>query len=133
MESNGVSTISKSYQHLAIAGRMIVYGFHTNLPIGRDMLSPLEWLRMSSKMSQMPKFDAMEMGSQNKSVLAFNLSFFAHEREVLSDLFDQICQWLKDGKLACPRVTTFPMEQIADAHEFIQSGKSIGKIVMTTR
>jgi len=132
MESNGVSTLTKSYQHLALTGRLIVYGFHTNLPIGRDMLSPWEWFRMAGQMSKMPKFDAMEMGSENKGVLAFNLSFFAQEREMLSDLFDQVCTWLSQEKLVCARVTTFPMEQIAEAHELIQSGTSIGKIVMTT-
>ena len=133
MESNGVATINESYDHLAMTGRMIVFGFHTNLPLGRDMLSPTEWIKMAGKMGRMPKFDAMEMGAQNKAVLAFNLSFFAQEREMLSDLFDQVQTWLQDGQLVCPRVTTFPMEDIALAHEFIQSGKSVGKIVMTTQ
>lgn len=115
-----------------MTGRLIVYGFHTNLPMGQDMLSPMEWIRMGLRMNSMPKFDAMEMGQDNKAVLAFNLSFFAQEREMLSQLFDQVCEWLEQGKLQCPRVVEFSMEQIAEAHELIQSGKSVGKIVLNT-
>ncbi|GAX19875.1 hypothetical protein FisN_1Lh660 [Fistulifera solaris] len=103
MDSSGVDTLQQSYDHLAMTGRLIVYGFHTNLPMGRDMLSPWQWLKMAYKMTNMPKLDPMEMGAVNKAVLAFNLSFFANEREMLSDLFDQVLAWLEEGKLSCPR------------------------------
>jgi NADPH:quinone reductase-like Zn-dependent oxidoreductase len=57
MDSNGVSTIQESYNHLSMTGRLIVYGFHSNLPMGRDMLSPLEWVGMALKQQRMPQFD----------------------------------------------------------------------------
>lgn len=133
MDSNGVSTLQESYDHLAMTGRLIVFGFHSNLPLGSDMLSPMEWLRMGRKMRRMPKFDPMEMGGQNKAVLAFNLSFFASEREMMSELFDQVHEWLEKNHLQIPRVVEMEMTRIAEAHELIQSGKSIGKIVLSTK
>jgi synaptic vesicle membrane protein VAT-1 len=132
MDANGVATIAQSYEHLAQTGRLIVYGFHTNLPIGNDSLSPIEWIRMGIKMNKMPKFDPMEMGSSNKAVLAFNLSFFSNEREMLSNLFTQIIVWIEQGKLQCPRVMEMPMSEIREAHDLIQSGTTVGKIVLTT-
>jgi NADPH:quinone reductase-like Zn-dependent oxidoreductase len=132
MDSNGVSTLNESYEHLAPSGRLVVFGFHSNLPIGSAMLSPLEWLRMAKKVAAMPKFDAMDLTVSNKSVLGFNLSFFADEVEILSDMFDQILTWIEDGKLKCPRLCTMPMEKVGEAHAFIQSGQSSGKIVLTT-
>ena len=132
MDANGVSTLNESYDHLAPSGRLVVFGFHSNLPMGSAMLSPMEWIRMARKVAVMPKFDAMDFTVSNKSILGFNLSFFADEREVLSDLFDQILQWIEDGKLSCPRVVEMGMEKVAEAHTLIQSGKSIGKIVLTT-
>jgi synaptic vesicle membrane protein VAT-1 len=132
MDSNGVSTLSQSYDHLAMTGRLIVFGFHTNLPMGNDMLSPMEWLRMARKMKDMPKFDPMDMGANNKAVLAFNLSFFAKECEMLNALFDQVCMWVEEGSLQCPRVAEMNMNQVAEAHELIQSGTSVGKIVLNT-
>jgi NADPH:quinone reductase-like Zn-dependent oxidoreductase len=132
MDASGVQTIAQSYEHLAMTGRLIVYGFHTNLPLGKDSLSPIEWIRMGMKMSKMPKFDPMEMGGVNKAVMGFNLSFFANEREMLSSLFSQIITWIEEGKLHCPRVVELPMEEIREAHDLIQSGRTIGKIVLNT-
>jgi NADPH:quinone reductase-like Zn-dependent oxidoreductase len=47
-------------------------------------------------------------------------------------LYDQVGSWLEQGKLQCPRVVEMDMTDIAAAHDLIQSGKSIGKIVMQT-
>ena len=64
---------------------------------------------MASKANKMPTFDAMDMLTSIKSVLGFNLSFFADESDIVSDLFDQICAWLKYEKLKVPRVTELEM------------------------
>lgn len=130
MDANGVSTLGESYDHLAPSGRLVVFGFHSNLPMGSAMLSPLQWLRMAVKMAKMKTFDAMHLTVSNKAILGFNLSFFAEEREVLSDMFDQILEWIREKKLTCPRVCEMNMANVADAHTFIQSGKSSGKIVL---
>jgi len=132
MDASGVQTLLESYKHLAIGGRLIVYGFHTNLPVGKDCLSPFEWIRMAIKKNKMPLFDPMEMGTDNKSVFGFNLSFFANERDMLSNMLTEIIDWIKAGKINCPRVVDLPMDQIREAHDLIQSGKTIGKLVLTT-
>jgi synaptic vesicle membrane protein VAT-1 len=132
MDANGVSTLKESYNSLAPSGRLIVFGFHSNLPLGQAMLNPLEWIKMARKQSNMPKFDAMDLTVSNKSILGFNLSFFAEEREVLSDMFDTVLEWIRYEKLECPNVVEMEMKNISLAHEFISSGKSIGKIVVTT-
>mmetsp|Transcript_7076 Transcript_7076/g.15603 ORF Transcript_7076/g.15603 Transcript_7076/m.15603 type:complete len:453 (-) Transcript_7076:676-2034(-) len=132
MDANGVSTLQQSYDHLAPSGRLVVFGFHSNLPMGSATLSPLEWIRMTKKVAIMPKFDAMDLTVSNKSILGFNLSFFAEERDILSDMFDQVVEWIEEKKLLCPRVIEMEMKNVGEAHTLIQSGKSIGKIVLTT-
>jgi synaptic vesicle membrane protein VAT-1 len=132
MDPNGIDTIQQSYQHLAAGGRLIVYGFHTNLPLGKDLLSPFQWIKMGVKMSQMPKIDYMDMVNQNKSILAFNLSFFTNECKLLSELFNQIVLWLQQKKLLLPTITEMSMDSIAGAHHLIQSGTTVGKLVLNT-
>lgn len=132
-DANGVSTLGDSYEHLAPTGRLIVFGFHSNLPMGNDMLHPLEWLRMVQKMTQLPKFNPMGLTTSNKSLMGFNLSFFVQEVEMLGILYDQISEWFDQGKLQCPRVVEMDMTEVAAAHELIQSGKSVGKIVIQTK
>jgi len=130
MDANGVSTLQQSYDHLAPTGRLVIFGFHSNLPMGRDSLNPFEWIKMAKKMGKMPAFDPMSLTVDNKSVMGFNLSFFADEKEVVSELFDQICKWLEAGLLKSPNVAVFDMNNISDAHTLIQSGSSVGKIVV---
>jgi NADPH:quinone reductase-like Zn-dependent oxidoreductase len=69
---------------------------------------------------------------ESKAVLGFNLSFFADEHVLLKVYFDQIQTWLADGSLRVAKVTEYEMAEVAQAHELIQSGKSVGKIVCRT-
>jgi synaptic vesicle membrane protein VAT-1 len=132
MDPNGVDTLRQSYRHLAMMGRLVVFGFHTNLPLGKDMLNPWEWIQMAFKMRNMPTLDVMDLVQSNKSVLGFNLSFLATERVALAALLDQVLEWLSSGLLECPRIVEMEMRRVAEAHQHIQSGRSVGKIVLTT-
>jgi len=132
MDANGVSTLQESYNHLTPTGRLIIFGFHSNLPMGQALLSPKQWFRMIKGLGKMPTFDPMDLTVSNKSVLGFNLSFFSEEKEVCSDLLDQVCSWVEQGRLKCPSITEMRINDIGEAHKLIQSGQSVGKIVITT-
>ncbi|GMI01440.1 hypothetical protein TrLO_g4917 [Triparma laevis f. longispina] len=130
-DANGVETLQTSYDHLDMCGRLVVYGFHTNLDNGTS-LSPLSWLRMIVGFLKMPRFDAMQMTLDSRAVLGFNLSFFENETELIGDYFDTITKWLEEKKFQLPKVNLYEMDEVAQTHELIQSGKSIGKIVVRT-
>jgi NADPH:quinone reductase-like Zn-dependent oxidoreductase len=89
-------------------------------------------MKMIVRIILMPKFDPMSMVLDSKSVAGFNLSFFAEETELIEQYMEQILQWVKDETIQVPKVTVYSMEEIGLAHEYIQSGKSIGKIVIRT-
>jgi NADPH:quinone reductase-like Zn-dependent oxidoreductase len=130
-DANGVSTLHESYNHLAPCGRLITYGFHTNLPKDSSYLDPVSWIGMIFKMSKMPKYDPMDMVVSNKAVLGFNLSFLANELDMIEAYMSQIVTWLEDGKLVIPSVTLIPMRETRKAHSLIQSGKTTGKLVVS--
>jgi NADPH:quinone reductase-like Zn-dependent oxidoreductase len=132
-DANGIETLKQSYDHLSINGRLIVYGFHSNLPKNNAFLSPFQWLKMAYSLAMMPKFDAMDMTLTSKSIAGFNLSFFANETELMAAYLAQIIDWAAIGAIAVPDVTLFDMCNIQTAHELMQSGKSIGKLVIRTR
>lgn len=152
-DANGVETLQSSYDHLAPSGRLIVYGFHTNLPLSNSsedgqnlLLSPLKWLQIlwnmvkPSFLSGMPKFDPMLLTVSSKAVLGFNLSFFANEVELFSSYFDKIYKMLEENSLPLPvegktlksdgKLTVTVLEDVRKAHEMLSSGKSIGKLVI---
>lgn len=80
----------------------------------------------------MPKFDPMQMVLDSKTVSGFNLSFFADEKDLIDAYLKQLVSWIEEGKLSVQESTVFDMKEIGRAHELIQSGNSVGKIVLTT-
>lgn len=128
LDANGAATLRDSYEHLAPGGRLVVYGFHSMLPRGRDRPSRLkllrDWLRT-------PRFDPLRMVNRNRSVLAFNLSYLFGRAELFGDAMRDLLGWLEDGRLRPLPVRTFPVERVADAQRAIESGDTTGKLVLT--
>ena len=89
-DANGLETLSASYEHLSRCGRLITYGFHSNLPRQSGTLSPVEWVKMIIGLVQMPRFDPMAMVLESKAVAGFNLSFFADENELIERYMKQV-------------------------------------------
>jgi alcohol dehydrogenase len=66
--------------------------------------------------------------NQNKGLFGFNL-IYLYER---AELMHQLLQELDNLKLAPPHVGhVFPFEQLAEATRLFQSGKTMGKVVLT--
>eukprot|EP00617_Octactis_speculum_P017087 CAMPEP_0185762126 /NCGR_PEP_ID=MMETSP1174-20130828/21086_1 /TAXON_ID=35687 /ORGANISM="Dictyocha speculum, Strain CCMP1381" /LENGTH=84 /DNA_ID=CAMNT_0028443651 /DNA_START=96 /DNA_END=350 /DNA_ORIENTATION=- len=81
----------------------------------------------------MPSFDPMALVLDSKAVMGFNLSFFADEHAVIGAYLEQINQWVAAGDIRVAKVTVMGMDRISEAHKLIQSGSSVGKIVIRTR
>jgi len=71
------------------------------------------------------------MTTHNRSVLAFNLSYLFERTEILAEAMDQLLGWLEEGRIRPLPVTTFPFERVADAHRALESGETVGKLVLT--
>ncbi|WP_437720609.1 synaptic vesicle VAT-1 family membrane protein [Sorangium sp. So ce861] len=128
LDANGVETLRQSYRHLAPAGKLVVYGFHTMLP--RQGGRP-NYPKLALDFVRMPRFNPLDLCNDNKSVLAFNLSYLFHKAEILREAMDRLAGWVEEGRIAAPPVATFPLERAADAHRAIESGKTVGKLVLT--
>lgn len=130
LDANGAETLKASYELLAPMGKLISYGFHSMLPKGRGKLN---WPKLIFQYLKTPKFNPVNMTSQNKSLVTFNLSFLFSETEILSEGMRDIIMWLESGKLRPPQVKTYKLEDIAHAHQDLESGKTIGKLVVLTK
>ena len=127
LDANGPTTLRGSYAALRPGGRLVVYGFHGILPRGRGKPSLVElavgWLRT-------PRFDPLRMTGDNRSVMAFNLSYMFDRADLLREAMTQLLGWVETGSLPPPRVTPYPFERVADAHRAIESGETTGKLVL---
>ncbi|MFO0551446.1 MAG: medium chain dehydrogenase/reductase family protein [Polyangiaceae bacterium] len=127
LDANGVSTLRESYAHTKAAGRLVVYGFasmmsHDGTP---------NWLRLGVDFLRTPRFSPFDMVSANKSVMAFNLSYLFEKRSLLEDAMGYVLGLASSGVLTVPAVSRFPVERVADAHRAIESGKTVGKLMLT--
>ncbi|MCE9668714.1 medium chain dehydrogenase/reductase family protein [Myxococcus stipitatus] len=127
LDANGVATLRDSYRHLASPGKLVIYGFHSMLPRqgGRPNYAKLawDWLRT-------PRFNPLALTNDNASVLAFNLSYLFERREVLTEGMARLLGWVEEGKVVSPQVTRFPLDAVADAHKALESGTTVGKLVL---
>jgi NADPH:quinone reductase-like Zn-dependent oxidoreductase len=127
LDANGVATLGDSYKHLRRAGKLVVYGFHSMMP--RSGGRP-NWPKLAIDYVRTPRFNPIEMTDASRSVLAFNLSYLFDRTDLLREAITQICTWLDDGSLVPPPITTYPFADVARAHADIESGRTIGKLVL---
>ncbi len=127
-DANGVSTLRQSYHHLAAPGKLVIYGFHGMMRKGRDRPS---WTKLLYDWLRTPRFDPLRMTNANRSVLAFNLSYLFAEAELLGEVMNRLLGWLDEGAIVPPPVETYRFEDVATAHRAIESGQTVGKLVLT--
>lgn len=128
LDANGVETLGQSYRHLAPAGKLVVYGFHTMLP--RQGGRP-NYAKLAIDFLRTPRFNPLDLCNDNKSVLAFNLSYLFAKTEILSEGMSRLVGWVEEGRIQAPPVKAMPIEQVAEAHRAIESGNTVGKLVLT--
>ena len=127
LDANGAATLKQSYQHLAAVGKLVVYGFHSMLQTRKGVPGKL---RMALDYLRTPRFSPFDLTTQNRSVLGFNLSFLFDKDTILQQGMQQILHWLESGELQVPAVTSYPLEAVAEAHRALESGQTIGKLVL---
>lgn len=111
------------YRRLRQGGRLILYGAASMMPPGR---SP-NYLRLIWQYLRRPRLDPLQMISENKSIMGFNLIWLWERTEMFHRMMEQI---LELG-LSPPHVgARFPFERAPAALRLLQSGSSIGKIVL---
>lgn len=128
LDANGAETLQQDYNHLSAGGKLVVYGFHTMFSKGRGTPN---WFKLLWDYFRTPKFNPINMTSDNHSVLAFNLSYMFKKKDILDEDMKSILQWVEGGKVLPPVVKSYPLENVAEAHRDLESGQTIGKLVLT--
>jgi len=128
-DANGIETLSESFKILAPEGKLVIYGFHTMLPKS-GMISAWNWVKVAWNYMRTPRFSPLELTKVNKSVMAFNLSFLFNRNDVYREAMKNLLGWLEEGKIKMPKITEFKFWEVSYAHFHLQSGKTVGKIVL---
>ncbi len=126
-DANGPSTMKMSYGSLAPMGKLIVYGFHEML--SKNLGVP-NYIKLVRDYFRVPRLNPLSMTQENRSVIAFNLSYLFDQTTLLHQGMWDLLRWVAEGKIRAPILRRFPLENVADAHRALQSGQTVGKLVL---
>ncbi len=127
LDANGVSTLKASYEHLRRAGKLVIYGFHSMMP--KKGGHP-NWPKLALDYLRTPRYNPFDLLNESKSILPFNLSYLYERVELLTAAMSQLAQWLAEKKFQPPPLTTYPLEDVGRAHADIESGRTVGKLIL---
>lgn len=128
LDANGVSTLAESYKHLRPTGRLVIYGFHSMMRKGAGTPS---WPKLAADWLRTPRFNPLDLTNDNKSVMAFNLSYLFEERGILEESMGRLMTLANAGAIEPPPTRIFPLERVADAHRALETGTTTGKLVLS--
>ena len=74
----------------------------------------------------------MSLINRNRGVFGLHVGHLWDETRQLAPLMSMLMQELAAGRIQPVVARTFPLEQAAEAHRFIQNRLNIGKVVLTT-
>ena len=127
-DPNGISTFNQSYQHLAPCGLLFVYGFQSMLSKTSGQQNLLILIR---DYLRTPRFSPFNMTKTNRSVLAFNVSYLFERLELVTEGLDFILDKINKKTFKPLPVTSYKFQDVIKAHQAIESGKTVGKLVLT--
>lgn len=122
----GGRSFADSYRLLAPLGRLVMYGVSSIAPGERRSL----W-RALTTIVRMPSFKPLSLMNRNRGVFGLNLGHLWDERKRLTEAMTFLVGEVAEGRLRPVVAKTFPLEQAADAHRYMQSRSNIGKVVLT--
>lgn len=126
LDANGASTLKGSYDHLAPTGRLLIYGFASMFShSGRKNILKLLWYYLKT-----PRFNPFDLTGANKTISGFNLIYLFDKVNLFRDFMQTLLIYDTEGQLPLAPITTFPFEDVVSAHKAIESGTSLGKLVL---
>ncbi len=116
-----------SYDLLAPGGRLCCFGASSLAPgTRRNLVAAIRG------MIRMPRFGAIRLMDDNRSVAGVNLGHLWDETAMLRPQFEAIMAHAAAGRVRPVIDRVFELENAAAAHERLQSRQSVGKILLGT-
>ena len=78
----------------------------------------------------MPRFNPLNMTRDNKSLIAFNLSYLFRRTDLLQESIQDLVKWVEEGKIKAPPLQLFAFNQVEEAHQTLESGATVGKLIL---
>jgi NADPH:quinone reductase-like Zn-dependent oxidoreductase len=122
---DAIGSFRESYGLLRPGGRLVMYGASQLLTGDRRNIA-----KALRAMATMPRFNAIKLMNQNRSVMGLNLLHWWDDRGSLEEVTQPLVDLIERGVISPVVAESFPFERAADAHRYIQDRRNIGKVVL---
>jgi len=123
LDSLGGETLQKSIRLLRPNGRLASIGVSDFTQRNKIQLF-WAWMRR-------PKLDVVSLLRHSTGFYGVHLARLAERPQLFHAIMKNLFAYYLEGKIKPHIGKTFPFEQIAEAHEFLESRQSIGKLILT--
>lgn len=125
LDSVGGRSFRKSYNCLAPLGKLCLFGVSSlSTGLKRSVIGALKGLLL------MPSFKPIALMNQNRAVLGFNLGHLWSETQRIDRAIQEMAPLFEKGALKPVIDRTFPFDEAAAAHRYIQDRKNFGKVLL---
>ena len=121
----GGASFQRSYACLAPMGRLCMFGASSFAPGTRRSIAAV--LAGAVKMR---RFSPVSLMNDNRGVFGLNLGHLWDEATVIRAIFQQIVDLVHEGSFAPVVDRAYAFEEAGEAHAYIQSRASFGKVVL---
>jgi NADPH:quinone reductase-like Zn-dependent oxidoreductase len=120
--------LRRGFDALRPGGRLIVYGFAEMLPRGGRR----NWPVLAWRYLRMPRFNPLQMTQSNRTVGGFNLVYLWGRPVLFTSAIGELMGMVARKEIRPVVGRTFPFARAGEAHAFLQSRRSTGKVVLVT-
>ena len=126
LDSVSGKVMKEGWKLLAPMGRYVLFGFAA--VTGEHGVNKFKAAR---EVLAVPIIFPSTLASKNIGLFGFNLYFLAHKTEYFHAAWNKIMDWHSKGIIKPVIGKVFSFDRIAEAQAFLQTRKSIGKVVVT--
>ncbi len=124
LNASGGAEVRPQMKRLRITGRIVCLGLNSGIKDGKR--NPF---RMIKAAVQMPRVSILKLFNVNQGVFALNALHVLQDEYWIGRLAEAYAE-LEDAPLVPHIGRTFKADKVADAHEYLQTKKAVGKVLL---
>lgn len=126
LDPTGWGGLDRDLKHLAPSGCVVLYG-------ASELVTSKKPRRLAALLGilRRPRIDPVRLINRNRGVYGLNLMTYWRESDDYRSVIEAVLGGVRAGWLKPHVGKTFPLEQAAQAHDYLQDRKNIGKVVLT--
>jgi len=132
-ETNGIDVViemvggkvyKESFNSLNPLGRLVVIGFAS---FDIKWWNPVSWWRT---LRDIPRMKIMPLAEKSAGIMASHLGYLLNNPELMVAVYNRLKEFIIENNIKPEIGKEFSFDQVAQAHEFIESRKSTGKVIL---